>query len=153
VATDNDNQHESVGAWAKRLYFANRAMIESVLRPYDLGSTQYYVLYQLANDGPTMQRVLAQTLHLEKATLSAVVASLVSKGLVDQVPDAADQRQRRLELTKVGAALWGELPDPIAVIRDISAGASSEADLATAVRVLEAATQRLDDHMAAPGKS
>jgi DNA-binding MarR family transcriptional regulator len=153
VATDIDNQHESVGAWAKRLYFANRAMIELVLRPYDLGSTQYYVLYQLANDGPTMQRDLAQTLHLEKATLSAVVAALVSRGLVDQLPDAVDQRQRRLELTTAGATLWSDLPDPIAVIREISAGASSEADLETAVRVLEAATQRLNDHMGAPGKA
>ena len=153
MATDTDDQHESVGAWAKRLYFANRAMIESVLRPYDLGSTQYYVLYQLAHDGPTMQRDLAQTLHLEKATLSAVVAALVSRGLVDQVPDAVDQRQRRLELTTAGTKLWSELPDPIAVIREISTGASSEADLAAAVRVLEAATQRLNDHMSASSKA
>ena len=57
------NSHEeadptpgSVGAWAKSYYFAVRAAMESVLRPYDLGSTQWYVLYQLANDRPTMPR-------------------------------------------------------------------------------------------------
>ena len=49
-----DQAQGSVGAWAKRYYFAVRATMESILRPYDLGSTQYYVLYQLANDGPTM---------------------------------------------------------------------------------------------------
>jgi Ca-activated chloride channel homolog len=31
-------KHDSVGAWAKRLYFAARAVMDSVLRPYDLGS-------------------------------------------------------------------------------------------------------------------
>ena len=50
----------SVGAWAKGYYFAVRAAMESVLRPYDLGSTQWYVLYQLANVGPTVQRDLGR---------------------------------------------------------------------------------------------
>jgi len=114
------NQHETVGAWAKRYHLANRALIESVLRPYDLGSTQWYVLYQLAHDGPTMQRNMGQTLHIERATLSGIVATLVRKGLVDQIPDSVDQRQRVLRLTASGTKLWSELPDPIAVIGRIS---------------------------------
>jgi DNA-binding MarR family transcriptional regulator len=72
-----DPAHGSVGAWAKRYYFAVRAAMESVLRPYDLGSTQWYVLYQLANDGPTMQRDLGRMLQVERATLSGIVAALV----------------------------------------------------------------------------
>jgi hypothetical protein len=44
--------------------------MDSVLRPYDLGSTQWYVLYQLANDGPTMQRDLVRMLQIERVTLS-----------------------------------------------------------------------------------
>ena len=148
-----DDQHNSVGAWAKRYYFANRAMIESVLRPYELGSTQWYVLYQLATDGLTRQRDLAQTLHLERATLSAVVSSLVSRGLVDQIPDDADQRQRLLQLTTAGAKLWKALPDPLATIRSISLANSDDVELATAIRVLKAATQRLNDHMAGTVKT
>jgi DNA-binding MarR family transcriptional regulator len=142
-----DSRHESVGAWAKRYYFANRAVIESVLRPYDLGSTQWYVLYQLANDGPTMQRDLGHMLHLERATLSAVVASLVRKGFVDQMPDSADQRQRLLRVTASGMKLWQDLPDPLAVIQKLAYEGTDGAELATAVRVLQAATQRLNDHM------
>jgi DNA-binding MarR family transcriptional regulator len=122
-------------------------MIESVLRPYGLGSTQYYVLHQLAENGATMQRELAQALHLEKATLSVVVTSLVSRGLVDRTPDPVDQRQRSLRLTPAGKALWDELPDPRAVVQQITEGASHDADLATAIRVLQALTQRLDEHV------
>ena len=43
MANDMD-AHGSVGPWAKSYYFAVRAAMESILRPYDLGSTQYYVL-------------------------------------------------------------------------------------------------------------
>jgi hypothetical protein len=63
-------KHDSVGAWAKRLYFAARAVMDSVLRPYDLGSTQWYVLHQLMNEGPTMQRDLVRMLQIERVTLS-----------------------------------------------------------------------------------
>jgi DNA-binding MarR family transcriptional regulator len=146
-----DDAHESVGAWAKSYYFAVRATMESILRPYDLGSTQYYVLYQLANDGPTMQRDLGRTLQIERATLSGIVTTLVRKGLIDQLPSPDDQRQRVLRLTDAGVRLWGELPDPLAVIRAIAYEGSDPAELAAAARVLQAATRRLLDHLSADG--
>jgi DNA-binding MarR family transcriptional regulator len=146
--SDDETEHEGVGAWAKRYYFTNREALESALRPFGLGSTQWYVLYQLANDGPTMQRDLGQILHLERATLSGVVATLVRKGFVDQVEGVGDRRQRMLKLTPAGTKLWSKLPDPIAEIRAIAFGPTSDADTATAIRVLEEATKRLTDHVA-----
>ena len=141
------NQHETVGAWAKRYHLANRALIESVLRPYDLGSTQWYVLYQLTNDGPTMQRDMGHTLHIERATLSGIVTTLVRKGLIDQIPDPVDQRQRLLRLTTAGTKLWNDLPDPIAIIQTVSLVDLDDTELETTIRVLQAATQRVNDHM------
>jgi DNA-binding MarR family transcriptional regulator len=152
VANEIADAYESVGAWAKSYYFAVRAAMDAVLRPYDLGSTQWYVLYQLANDGPTMQRDLGRTLQIERATLSGIVATLVRKGLIDQVPGSQDQRQRMLRLTDAGRKLWKELPDPLAVIRAIAFDGSDAAELATAVRVLRSATQRLNEHMSQAGR-
>jgi DNA-binding MarR family transcriptional regulator len=140
--------HDSVGAWAKSYYFAVRAAMESVLRPYGLGPAQWHVLYQLANDGPAMQRDLAHLLQIERATLSGIVAALVRKGLVDQVPGPADQRQRVLRLTRAGAKLWDELPDPLALIRAIAFDGADAAELATARQVLQTATRQLNDHLA-----
>jgi DNA-binding MarR family transcriptional regulator len=155
VVTDSaqtmEDAHESVGAWAKSYYFAVRATMESILRPYELGSTQYYVLYQLANDGPTMQRDMGRRLQIERATLSGIVTTLVRKGLIDQAPSSEDQRQRVLRLTDAGMRLWEELPDPLALIRAIAYEGSDAAELVTAVRVLQAATQRLLDHMSEGG--
>ena len=137
----------SVGAWAKRLYFASRALMDAVLRPYDLGSTQWYVLYQLANNGPTMQRDLVRLLQIERATLSGIVATLVRKGLIDQTPASQDQRQRMLHLTTSGKKLWKELPDPIALILSVAFDGVDQRELATASRVLQAATERLNNHI------
>jgi DNA-binding MarR family transcriptional regulator len=137
----------SVGSWAKRLYFASRALMDAILRPYDLGSTQWYVLHQLANEGPTMQRDLVRQLQIERATLSGIVATLVRKGLVEQMPDSQDQRQRMLRITASGKRLWKELPDPIALILSVAFDGVDQVELDTAHRVLQAATERLNQHV------
>jgi DNA-binding MarR family transcriptional regulator len=86
-------------------------------------------------------------LQIERATLSGIIATLVRKGLIDQVPDSEDQRQRILHLTAAGKKLWKELPDPIALIRSVAFDGVNQAELAAARRVLQAATERLNHHM------
>ena len=141
------SDHNSAGAWAKKYYFASRAVMDSVLRPHDLGATQWYVLYQLANDGPTMQRDLVQMLQIDRATLSGVVAALVRKGLVAQEPHPSDLRQKVLHITASGMKLWERLPDPIELIVATAFDGVEDVDLDTVVRVLQAATQRLNSHL------
>jgi DNA-binding MarR family transcriptional regulator len=121
--------------------------MDAVLRPYDLGSTQWYVLHRLANEGPTMQRDLVRLLQIERATLSGIVATMVRKGLIEQMPDSEDQRQRMLRITASGKKLWKALPDPITLILSVAFDGVDPAELATARRVLQAATERLNNHV------
>ena len=46
-----------------------------------------------------------------------------------------------------GKRLWKELPDPIALILSVAFDSVDPAELATAPRVIQAATQRLNDHV------
>lgn len=135
--------HAAASAWTKRCYFAGRALMDSALRPHDLGSTQWYVLSHLASHGPTPQRDLAHALHIEKPTLSGVVATLVRKGLIAQATDPEDQRQRLLRLTASGEALWGELPD-LTFIHAVAFGGLDPATVAIVIDVLRTATERLE---------
>lgn len=143
MANKKNKSHSSVGAWAKRCYMAGRAAMEAVLRPYELGTTQWYVLYQLAHCGPTMQRDLVKALQVERATLSAIIGVLVRKGLVEQVPDRVDQRQKLLRMTAAGAKLWKELPD-LAVIHDVAFKGMDDTAIAKTIHVLQVATERLE---------
>ena len=93
-----------------------------------------------------MQRDLVRMLQIERATLSGIVATLVRKGLVEQVADAEDQRQRMLRITASGRKLWKALPDPVSLIVSIAFDGVDQGDLATARRVLQAATERLNQH-------
>lgn len=116
--------------------------MEAALRPHDLGSTQWYVLHQLANEGPIMQRDLLRMLQVERATLSVIVGTMVRKGLVEQVPDRHDQRQKRLRMTKAGMKLWKQLPD-LGFIHKVAFDGMDDAEVATAIKVLRTATERL----------
>ncbi len=137
---------EAAGSWAKKYFFASRAFMESVLHPYDLGTTQWYVIYLLANDGPINQRELTRTLEVERATLSAVIGALVRKGLVEQMSDPDDKRQKVLQLTTAGRNLWATLPDPIGLIAEVAFAGVDDAEIALTNRVLRDATQRLNDY-------
>jgi len=94
-----------------------------------------------------MQRDLVRMLQIESATLSGIVTTLVRKGLVDQTPDSVDQRQRMLRITRSGTKVWKKLPDPTALILAVAFDGIDAAELATARRVLQAATQRLNEHI------
>ena len=140
------DEPQSVGTWAKRYYYANRAAIEAVLRPQGIGSTQWAVLHQLAANGPTPQRELGRTLHVERASLSGIVATLIRKGFVEQTPSATDQRQRLISLTDVGRDLWTSLPDPFTEVRTVAQAGLDPDDIATAIRVLRKATAQVENH-------
>ena len=144
--TDPSPEPGSVGTWAKRYYYANRAAVEAVLRPHGVGSTQWAVLYELTTSGPTSQRDLGRALHIERASLSGIVATLIRKGLIEQTPSASDQRQRLVTLTNAGRVLWDALPDPFAEVRAIALAGVAADDVATAVRVLQAATEQVESH-------
>lgn len=141
------SHHNSAGAWAKRYHLASRTAIERILRPYDVGSTQWYVLNQLVHNGPTAQRDFPKLLQIEKPALSDVVSALVRKGFVDQSPDPKDQRQRILSLTCDGRKLWQKLPDPIAIILATAFEGVDEETLDLVVSVLRTATERLNNRI------
>lgn len=92
-----------------------------------------------------MQRDLSRALQIERATLSVVVGTLVRKGLIEQVPDRVDQRQKLLRMTRAGARLWDKLPD-LGFIHKTAFDGIDSADIAAAIRVLRTATERLENY-------
>ena len=93
-----------------------------------------------------MQRDLVAMLDIERATLSGIVTTLARKGLVSQTPDADDQRQRMLRLTRAGKKLWDALPNPGEQILKVAFHGANPEELEIARKVLETATKRLNEH-------
>ena len=143
---DAGSNLEAAGSWAKKYFLASKAVMDDVLRPFDLGGTQWYVLYLLHTHGPLKQRDLTRALEVERATVSEVVAILGRKALIAQTPDPDDQRQKMVHLTVGGTDLFALVPDPIALITTVAFDGIDDVDVATTQRVLRAATHNLNSY-------
>lgn len=86
---------------ARRQARAITRLFEAKLRPHGLRATQFSVLAALALKGPTPVRVLADTLGLERTTLTRIGALLGRKGWVSTAR-SEDARARLLRLTGTG---------------------------------------------------
>ena len=71
----------------------------------DLSPTQSAVLATLANHGPVTLGELAELERVASPTITKVTGILQERGLVEKVPDPADRRFVRVELTAEGEAL------------------------------------------------
>lgn len=104
------------------------------------------MLALLAVNGPLNQREVTRLLEVERATLSTITGVLVRKGLIEQLADDADQRQKVLHITAAGTEMWSTIPDPIEVITSVAFAGVDPTEVATAQRVLSEATRRLVNH-------
>lgn len=75
---------------------------------HDISVTQCYAMRAL-RQGPMTLTGLAESLYLDNSTASRVVDSLQRKGYTRRVPDEADGRAVRIELTPKGEDLYGRI--------------------------------------------
>jgi DNA-binding MarR family transcriptional regulator len=71
--------------------------------------TQCHSLLEIGDRGSTTVAQLADSLSLDKSTLSRTVESLVTRGLVQRRVHTEDRRQKMLTLTAEGEALRREI--------------------------------------------
>jgi DNA-binding MarR family transcriptional regulator len=91
---------------------------DEALRPLGLTSGQFSLLMSLNRPMPPTMGMVAETLAMDRTTLTANLKPLQRRGLVQSAADPADRRGRRLSLTAAGHAV---LAAATPVWRDIHA--------------------------------
>ena len=86
---------------ARRHARAITRLFEEKLRPHGLRATQFSVLAALALRGPTPVKELAETLGLERTTLTRIGALLERNGWLS-IAQSDDAREHPLRLTGAG---------------------------------------------------
>ncbi|MFV0625562.1 MarR family winged helix-turn-helix transcriptional regulator [Sphingomonas sp. ac-8] len=91
------------------------------------------------------QSALAEALEVEQASLVRQLNLLTGAGLIERSPDPADRRANLLHLTAEGRAMAARIEAIVAELRARVLGPVSDADLATALAVLERAARALEE--------
>lgn len=139
-----EQYEKSLGHWVKRFYLLSAREMDYLLSPYELGRTQWYILYHINEAGTLPQRELQSILNIESATLTPLVSALVKKGWLLQRPSPSDQRSKILSLTQDGANRFQAVPNPILNARKKALAGISPSAIEEARKVLEQAVRNLE---------
>lgn len=138
-----DTRHEAMLGIVRTATLAS-AVAARILRPFDLTEAQFNVLFALKYKTRAITQVeLGRRLVVTRATVTAVLDKLESKGYVERqdVPD--NRRSYHVELTAAGRALVDQV-EP--VYRDrihYVLGYLDESEVRNLIHVLEPARARL----------
>ena len=78
---------------------------------HELSLTESAVLARLAREGPATTAELARAEHMRPQSMSAAIAALQERGLIERKPDPSDGRQVHIAVTGKGAAVRGSAKD------------------------------------------
>jgi DNA-binding MarR family transcriptional regulator len=90
---------------AQRAARALARRFDEALRPVGLTSGQFSLLMSLNRPKPPTMGMVAETLAMDRTTLTANLKPLERRGLVRIAVDPADRRGRRLSLTDEGRSV------------------------------------------------
>lgn len=116
-----------------------------------LSSATAWALVHLQRLGDAArQGDLARAIGISEASLVRTLHQLEHAGWVARVPDAADRRANRLELTPAGRALADEIDGRLVTLRAELLADIPIADLAAVIRVFDLASARIAERLKQP---
>src|SRR3954452_15697388 len=107
-ATDRpgDGSPFALGLLLRQAHWRAATVMAEALRPLGIELRHFAVLIVLVNQGPTVQRDLAEATGTDKAGIMRVVDDLERKGLAVRKAVPGDRRARAVEITPKGLELY-----------------------------------------------
>jgi DNA-binding MarR family transcriptional regulator len=122
---------------------AFRYKLQDLLAAYDVTASQWLHLRALSEEDGLTQTELSQRLGIEKASSTAVLATLEARKFVRRVRNVRDRRKANLFLTDSGAMFLAQLFPCAVTVNDVAKRGLSQAELVVFLHVLETMTENL----------
>lgn len=124
------NSLESIGLLVVRLGIMFKAEFHSRLKPYDVTTEQWALLYRLWKEDGIAQSVLADRCNKDLPTVHRILKKLLEKELVKLRKCPKDGRVSFVFLTSNGCALKEPLDDLVYSLETQISGSFSDEELA-----------------------
>jgi MarR family transcriptional regulator, organic hydroperoxide resistance regulator len=125
-----------------RTYDSMQGEVEAKLQKHALTLPQFEVLSTLAVSSCTNQQELAQRLQVTKGNLVGLIDRLTERGWVERVPDPADRRVNKVQLTGAGKQVLEKVyPDQLTAVEQLMSKLNLED-----VETLRSLLHRLEPH-------
>jgi DNA-binding MarR family transcriptional regulator len=123
---------------------ASRVFAEYFQDSFDLTIPEWRALAVIAEHGTLSPTLVGQRTAMDKVKVSRATQSLVSKGMLRQMPDPTDGRGRLLRLTRKGSVTHAGMVPLAAKLEATLFSDLSRAEMAALGRILSKITTRLE---------
>ena len=115
-----------------------RRAADQRLQPFDLTEATWLPLVRIARAAaPMRQKDLAASLSLDGSSVVRLLDNLETAGLIRRQEEASDRRAKAIVLTARGRAVADQVEAVARRVREDALAGLSDADIATAFRVLD----------------
>lgn len=97
-----NKESRSIGRWISVIHRQFQIYINNQLKPYDLNSSEYPYLVNLATNEGVSQKYLSDILCVDEALTTRVIKSLEQKEYVIREKSLEDKRSYNIRLTEKG---------------------------------------------------
>lgn len=97
-----NHQDKSVGKWISILYRQFQIYINRELKEYDINSSEYIYLANIAKNEGVCQKYFSDELMIDQALTTRVMKSLEKKGFITREKNVNDKRAYTIKLTPTG---------------------------------------------------
>jgi DNA-binding MarR family transcriptional regulator len=112
----------------ERTHIVVRPLFERLFRPYGLSASTFNILMILrSSETPLAPHAIGQKVVVTRPTVTGLLNSLESQGLITREPDPLDGRRVRVTLTKLGTErVEAVLPEVFALQKQIFASLTAQ---------------------------
>lgn len=119
---------KSIGKWISILHRQSQIYLNKELKPYDLNSSEYIYLVNLAENDGVNQKYLSDMIIIDDALTTRVMKSLESKGYIIRERNLNDQRSYNIRLTEKGVRIQPIILEKLKYWTDIISKGLNEED-------------------------
>ena len=93
---------KSIGKWISILHRQSQVYLNKELKPYNLNSSEYIYLINLAGNAGVNQKYLSDMIIIDDALTTRAMKSLEEKGYIVREKSQSDKRSYNIKLTEKG---------------------------------------------------
>ena len=106
-------ENRSIGKWISIIHRQSQIYLNSELRQYDINSSEYIYLVNLASNEGVNQKYLSDMLCVDEALTTRVIRSLEKKNYVVRERNSDDRRAYNVKLTEKGKKIQPIIVDKL----------------------------------------
>lgn len=128
---------KSIGKWISIIYRQSQIYLNNELKPYNLNSSEYIYLINIAENEGVNQKYLSDILIIDNALTTRVMKSLEKKGYIIREKCPEDKRSYNVRLSKKGREIQPIILEKLANWTDILAKNMEEEEINTIIDKLK----------------